>query len=173
MQSESKAPLPDSGYDPAVYSPPQELLADIRDIENGNAEKLNACAKALGAQLTKKLEVRGKGPSPKDEKPLSTAQVRAVLDAIQHIPTDKVNVMLRGLQLVRPRLAYAAGRHQGRVRQFQGVVDAAIECLQEQVNAAEDARKPLSRDEVVALFENLKAFVEAIVAYHRLAGGKE
>jgi len=81
---------------------------------------------------------------------LSVSQIRNVLDDIQRMRSFDEN----RLQMLRPRLAYAAGRHQGRVRDLQAIVDTAIGMTNE------------------TNFRHFKDFVEAIVGYHRYYGGK-
>jgi CRISPR-associated protein Csm2 len=81
---------------------------------------------------------------------LSVSQIRNVLDDIQRMRTFDEN----RLQMLRPRLAYAAGRHQGRVKDLQSIVDTAIGMT----NAAN--------------FKHFKDLVEAIVGYHRYYGGE-
>jgi len=108
----------------------------LQRILDGDVEELNNYASEKGREL-------------KDG--LSTSQIRSVLDEIQRMGKyDK-----RKLHLLRPKLAYAAGRHKGRVRDLQELVDEAIKLTDE------------------SNFENFRNFIEAIVAYHRYYGGKE
>ena len=111
-------------------------------IKDKNTEELNLYAKELGEILRHKFM---------KEKELSTSQIRHVLDEIQRM--QKFN--RDRLQLLRPKLAYIAGRHGGRVKEFQQIVDKAIDL----VNNEKD-------------FEFFRNFIEAIVAYHRYYGGK-
>ena len=117
----------------------EEELSQI--IEKGNAEKLNEVTERLGKYYT----------SGKETEKLSSSQIRNVLDRIQRMGKYDKNE----LQLLRPLLAYAAGRHRGRVQELQEVVDRAIK----RVTAEKE-------------FINFKNFFEAIVAYHRYHGGK-
>jgi len=114
-----------------------EVLDEI--ICRGNAEKLNKIAEDLG-----KYYAEGK------EK-LSTSQIRNVLHRLQRISKYDKNQ----LHLLRPLLAYQAGRHKGKVRDFQEVFDRAVK-------KTDNEKK----------FENLRNFLEAIVAYHRFHGGE-
>ena len=105
-------------------------------------------AKTLNEFASKKAEELVQG---KREERLTTSQIRNVLDEIQKMREyDETR-----LQLIRPKLAYTAGKHGGRVRDFQVIMEEAIRLA--------------NRDN----FEFFKAFVEAIVAYHRYHGGKE
>jgi len=131
--------------------PDEEKLRRI--IKEGNAEELNQYCDTLGKGLTYELWYT-KGTSEKiiKEKELTRSQIRNILDTIQmmrEFNKDK-------LQLLRPKLAYLAGRHGGRVKEFQRIIDKSILMV---TNEKE--------------FENFTNFVEAIVAYHRYHGGKD
>lgn len=127
--------------EPSCPPPNKESIEKI--IVKGDVEELNKYANDLGKELKKKL---GK------EKALSTSQIRSVLDEIQRMGEFNLN----RIQLLRYKLVNAAGRHRGRVRQLQGVLEVAI-------GLTKDKEK----------FENLRNFFEAIVAYHRYHGGSE
>ncbi|MEM2742096.1 MAG: type III-A CRISPR-associated protein Csm2 [Nitrososphaeria archaeon] len=136
------------------YLPDEERLKKI--IKESNVKELNAYAEELGNGLRYELLIEeednrtGKTKQRK-EKELTTSQIRTVLDEIQRMHKFDENK----LQLLRPKLAYAAGRHGGRVREFQLIVDKAILMV---TNDNE--------------FQNFKNFIEAIVAYHRYHGGE-
>ncbi len=110
-------------------------------ILSGNAQKLNELADKLGDYYCKGAE----------RERLSSSQIRSVLDQLQRMPGYDPN----SLQLLRPKMAYAAGRHKGKVMELQKVTDRAI-CMVENADN----------------FDNFKNFFEAIVAYHRYHGGK-
>ncbi|MEO0020719.1 MAG: type III-A CRISPR-associated protein Csm2 [candidate division WOR-3 bacterium] len=136
------------------YKPTEKAREHIEEIvRKGNVRLLNTFAQELGQIFINKM---GK------EKELTTSQVRSILDDIQSIDTSSEDSVRRELELLRPKLAYAAGRHKGRVKQFQGVIDYAIELVTDP-----NTKAPAS------MFENLKAFIEAVVAYHRYYGGRE
>lgn len=88
----------------------------------------------------------------KESDRLSTSQIRNILDEIQRMPDREFDE--NKLHLLRPKLAYAAGRHKGRVKDFQKLLDKAI----------------LMTDK--SNYKYFRNFVEAIVAYHRYHGGK-
>lgn len=113
----------------------------LRKILAGDAKELNEYADELARSY-----VRGRREIDK----LSTSQIRSILDEIQRMREFDEN----RLHLLRPKLAYAAGRHGGRVREFQELLDKTIHMT--------------SKDN----YQNFKNFVEAIVAYHRYRGGK-
>jgi CRISPR-associated protein Csm2 len=125
-------------------------------IRQGDAEELNKYAEELGRIfVTEKItEERGRR---KTEKALSTSQIRNILDEIQRIPKKEDFEKIKNrLNLLRPKLAYAAGRHRGRVKDFREIVEEAIKLVGTQEH-----------------FANFRNFIEAIVAYHRYHGGKE
>lgn len=127
---------------PAAPSQFQVREDRIKKILAGDMKELNSYADELG-----KYFAQGRMGEV-----LSTSQIRNVLDEIQRMPQKKFDE--NRLQLLRPKLAYAAGRHKGKVQEFQKIIDRAIQWT--------------NKDN----FVNLRYFVEAIVAYHRYHGGK-
>jgi CRISPR-associated protein Csm2 len=117
----------------------EESLKKI--IENGDVEELNKQANGWGKYFTQGGE--------RDR--LSSSQIRNVLDRLQRMKTFDP----RELQLLRPLLAYAAGRHRGKVMDLQQISDKAICMVKDNPQ-----------------FVNFRNFFEAIVAYHRYHGGK-
>lgn len=112
----------------------------LKKILGGDVKELNAYAE----ELAKKYVSGG------ETEKLSTSQIRSVLDEIQRMREFDHE----RLQLLRPKLAYAAGRHGGMVRYFQELMDLLINMT--------------TKDN----YQYFKNFVEAIVAYHRYHGGK-
>lgn len=112
----------------------------ISKILNGDAEEMNTYAEELARHFS----------SGKDQERLSTSQIRTILSEIQKMKKYDKNQ----LQLLRPKLAYAAGRHKGRVKDFYTLFEAAVK----QTN-----------EKNFKMFQN---FIEAIVAYHKFQGGK-
>lgn len=111
----------------------------IKRILQGDMQELNSYAEELGKYFARGREA------------LTTSQIRNVLDEIQRMAEKGFNA--NRLQLLRPRLAYTAGRlahkHKRTIMDFQKLVDVAIQMTDEKN------------------FLNFKYFVEAIVAYHR------
>lgn len=108
-------------------------------IQNDAAE-LNKYADELARYYT----------AGRESEKLTTSQIRNVLDEIQKMKEyDSYK-----LQLLRPKLAYAAGRHRGKVKEFRDLMEELIK---------------LTNKENFKIF---KYFIEAIVAYHRYHGGK-
>ncbi len=121
---------------------PQVSAESLRKIiTEGDVEELNQQARELGEYFSQGGE----------RERLSSSQIRNVLDRLQRMKKFD----LRELQLLRPLLAYAAGRHRGKVMDLQQISDEAI-CM------VRDQRQ----------FINFRNFFEAIVAYHRYFGGK-
>ncbi|MBW6480336.1 MAG: type III-A CRISPR-associated protein Csm2 [Bacteroidales bacterium] len=112
-------------------------------------------------QLIKAAEDKGKALS----KNLKTNQVRNFFSAVLSIKNKvelmgndfKFNEIETELILLKPKLAYAAGR-QTSVRPFKEFVDEALEALIK----AKDKKKAL---------ENFFSLVESFVAYHKYHGG--
>jgi len=109
----------------------------IRKILAGDMRELNDYAKELGKNYAQGGE----------REKLSTSQIRNILDEIQKMPEKDFDE--NRLQLLRPKLAYVAGRHKGKVLEFQKLLDKTIQFTNKNN------------------FKNFKYFVEAIVAYHR------
>ena len=84
---------------------------------------------------------------------LSTSQIRNVFTRIKE-RYDPVQI-----NLLRPKLAYAAGRHPRQVKDLQRVLDKALQKIRAE-RAEED-------------YKGFRNFFEAILAYHRYYGGKE
>jgi CRISPR-associated protein Csm2 len=129
--------------------PDPEKLKKI--IKEKDAKELNSYASELGDHLGYELRYFLNKERIKTEKALSSSQIRNILDEIQRMHKFDKNK----LQLIRPKLAYAAGRHGGRVKEFQQIMEKAIELVEDEND-----------------FEFFKNFVEAIVAYHRFYGGE-
>ncbi len=117
----------------------QVPTADIKRAIEGDAEKLVATAQMVGYHL------KGRG--------LTTSQIRNIFGEVKRMEASGYD--RNRLILLKPRLAYAAGRHRGAVEDLRDVLVAAID-------AVDDA----------ARFKNFVNFFEAILAYHREAGGK-
>ena len=117
----------------------QVPTADIKRAIEGDAEKLVATAQEIGYYLARQR--------------LSTSQIRNIFGEVKRMETSGYD--RNRLILLKPRLAYAAGRHGGAVKDLRDVLVTAID-------AVDDAEK----------FGYFVNFFEAILAYHREAGGK-
>ncbi len=132
------------GVPPNTIKPNIESLKKIL-LEN-NLEEMNRYASELGEIFHKDLD--------KKNSALSTSQIRTILDELQRMDNDQI----QNLNLLRPKLAYAAGRHEGRVKELQQVMEQAIKIVLQG-----------NKSEYMIRF---KYFFEAIVAYHRYFGGE-
>lgn len=131
---------PQKGFTTKGYEQPKINEDRLKKVLAGDVKELNSYAAELAQSYLK----------GKESDKLSTSQIRNVLDEIQRMREFDEN----RLHLLRPKLAYAAGRHKGRVQDFQKLLDTTIKIT--------DKGK----------FTHFKNFVEAIVAYHRYHGGK-
>jgi CRISPR-associated protein Csm2 len=125
--------------------------------EEGSTGILVREAKNLGDQLAK--------PSDRKISALSTNQIRAIYGEVLRIKANwlesrdqgKKEKAKRALLLLRPKMAYRARKEGGgSVKTLVDVLDPAIEL----VNAKEEN------------FRRFYDFFEAILAYHKAAGGK-
>jgi|YNPMSStandDraft_1061717.scaffolds.fasta_scaffold00325_7 CRISPR-associated protein Csm2 len=128
------------------------------DLAELKPEDLNAIADEKGKNFTK----------------IKTNQIRNVFANINAIRTDfkiaittkdaqdqneKINKIKRDLVLLKPKLAYAAGR--------QNVVKSFQEFLFELINKTVNSKK------IELALENFFIMVESVVAYHKFHGGKD
>ncbi len=121
----------------------EDVKAKLNEILEGNAKVMVECANKLGEYLSK--------DDRRKRKKLTTSQIRSIFSQVQRMKFDP-----NELNLLRPYLAYAAGRHKHtKVEDLQDVLDTAIQ----KVNNEEH-------------FKNFKKFFEAILAYHKFHGGE-
>ena len=113
---------------------------DLPEILAGDSKKLVDHAEELGELLGKENREGGTG--------MTTSQIRNIFSEVKKMEFDKYKI-----ELLRPKLAYTAGRHR-EVLPLQEVLDKAI--------------KEIDDDE--GKFDRFKDFFEAIVAYHRKWG---
>lgn len=96
---------------------------------------------------------------------IRVSQIRNIYSSITRIRNDfqregrDFNKVKASLVMLRPKLAYAAGRNP-EVRPFRNLFDEAIEAV---LNSSMPAQA----------LENFFALAEAVVAYHKFHGGKE
>lgn len=114
----------------------------------------------LGKDLaTKEIETDPRNPhrSRTRKEAMSTSQIRRFFGAIKRIQADFDH--LKGeVILLEPKLAYAVGRDQGnsKIVEFYKEISPLLKVINE------DEKK----------FKNFVSIVEAIVAYHKVHGGK-
>lgn len=93
---------------------------------------------------------------------LTTSQIRIVFGEIKRIQLKGFNKEKTSFVLLKPKMAYAAGRHnkQG-VKIFKDVFDKAHNAVNAEGENAEYE------------FQNFTDFFESTLAYHKAFGGKE
>lgn len=90
------------------------------------------------------------------ENKVTTSQIRNAYGNMKKLQMFGWNNRTRReVLLLKPRLAYAAGRHGNGLTQLKKVMDSAIDAVSDE-----------------ASFQRFCQFFEAIVAYHKAAGGK-
>ena len=97
---------------------------------------------------------------------LTTSQIRALFGEVRQIDaqlsTEDMGDQeraLRKLILLKPKMAYRARRERGRgVEELTNVLDPAIDLVVDEANSKEN-------------FKRFVEFFEAILAYHKAAGG--
>ena len=122
----------------------EEVKQNIPAILDGDSKKLVENAEKLGGHIRR----------------LSTSQIRNIFSEVKQMHEFDRDRLI----LLRPKLAYTAGRHGSRrgprlvgpIVDLQEVLDNGIQ----NVTTAEQ-------------FQNFKLFFEAILAYHRFHGGAE
>lgn len=116
------------------------IKKELPSILAGDSGKLVEIAKKLGEHLSGRL---------------STSQIRSIFSEVKQMGGyDK-----HRLNLLRPKMAYTAGRHKKTVREIVDLQEVLDECIR--ITTTEEN------------FENFRDFFEAILAYHRYYGGKE
>lgn len=116
---------------------------ELEQIIAGDANKLIEVAERLGKDFASGL---------------STSQIRNVFGEVKRLQMRKEFDAqgVRELILLKPKLAYQAGRHGGKVEDLARVLSKAID------RVGSDAKR----------FERFVDFFEAILAYHKAYGGK-
>ncbi len=122
-------------------------------IEQGDNDVLVQTAKSVGEALARQL---------------TTSQIRGIFGSVRRIELDwqdprqkpdprRVAQAQREFALLRPRLAYQSRRERGRgVEELRGVLEPAMEMVGTNHT----------------YFRNFVDFFEAILAYHKAAGGQ-
>lgn len=118
----------------------EDIKKDWEAILDGDSKKIVDYAERFGELLNE----------GKEQEKLSTSQIRNVFNEVKQMRYDPDK-----LNLLRPKLAYTAGRHKGNVMKLQEVLDTGI--------------VKVDSEEKFLYFQQ---FFEAILAYHRYYGGK-
>lgn len=123
----------------------KSICDDLTVILDGNKEILVKRADEIGKELGRTL---------------STSQLRNIFYEVKGMNFDNIEK----LHLLRPKLAYIAGRH-GKRR--KGELTGGIVILQK---IMDDAIKMVFEEKTKERFENFQEFFEAILAYHKYYG---
>lgn len=113
-------------------------------IQDGDVKVLNEYAEPLATRYAPQNDREKK-------QKLTASQIRNILDDVQRM--GKHDVIQGKLELLRPKLAYVAGRNKDSwaLRELREILDYAIKLVKD------DFKK----------FENFRNFFEAIVGYHK------
>lgn len=129
---------------------PLTNLNNTQDLAQITAEDIDSIGKVYG----------------KNFKEIKTNQVRNVFSSVIALRTRLKNEktvsteILSELVLIRPQIAYAAGRQPKTLKPFYDFMDKAINCVTS------------SREQMKAI-KNFISLIEAIVAYHKFFGGED
>ncbi len=92
---------------------------------------------------------------------MTTSQIRNIYGEVMRISAREFQEVYKDFLLLKPKIAYAAQRSGTRgIEEFKKVMDQAHEAV---TDAAEQK----------IAFRNFKDFFEAVLAYHKAAGGRE
>ena len=92
---------------------------------------------------------------------MTTSQIRNIYGEVMRISAREFQEVYKDFLLLKPKIAYAAQRSGTRgIEEFNKVMDQAHEAV---TDAAEQK----------IAFRNFKDFFEAVLAYHKAAGGRE
>jgi CRISPR-associated protein Csm2 len=129
-----------------------KFVGKIKNLEAVSAEAIVETAEEVGKYLGRKTD---SNPEAID---LKVNQIRRFLDAVRKIENDikakSFDQVKDAIVLLRPKLAYAAGR-EPKVKPLMNVLDPAIS------SGAKSEEN----------FQKLLKLIEGIIAYHRYYGG--
>lgn len=135
---------------------------EFRGPDQQWAEELGEKVKDLGmTSITTIVEVAENAGKNLNSVGLKMNQIRRFLTEVRKIESEfkrnkDVEELRNGVVLLRPKLAYAAGRQREEVGPLLRILDPAIKSV-----GADENR-----------FRKLLRLIESIVAYHRAEGGK-
>ncbi|GJM35080.1 MAG: hypothetical protein DHS20C18_40810 [Saprospiraceae bacterium] len=106
------------------------------------------------------------------QKELSTSQIRKFFGLVKRLQAQGYDEVSRtDLLMLAPQLAYAVGRDKKKTR--QGMVDGSkIHFFYDEINTAINAVQADDISMEKIYFKNFVNLIEAIVAYHKHAGGE-
>jgi len=146
--------------------PAQKLKQIITEQTPESTEALVSSAEVIGKRLAKIVHTSQGVPTSQG---VTTSQIRNIFGTVRMIEqevqalaeSDPLPVPVqRSLQMLRPKLAYQYGRAQDRNKVEMG---ALMMILSDAISLVGSS---------VPNFRNFMDFFEAILAYHRYAGGK-
>jgi len=140
-----------------IWKDKERMKGDIEAIIGNDAKKLVKVAEKLGNRWGRELGSKKSGGIERNDERLTTSQIRSVFGNIKKIEMKGFEKQKREFLLLKPKLAYTAsrsGKKKG-IQELRDVLTIAIDFVE--------------RDED---FSNFCDFFEAILAYHRAAGGK-
>lgn len=130
---------------------PNAISTEI--LSNGIKDEHILSLKDWGKYLAQKAQARG------DKKPMSTSQIRKFFGEIKRIQADFENCKGE-IVLLDPKIAYSVGRAKkegpSKIEDFYNLVNPLLTGIKEDKSR----------------FKNFVSIVEAIVAYHKEAGGQ-
>lgn len=151
--------------EPITYGDGMDLRYGLQGIENWISNGLDADAikftEAFGKFLAK----------PKQGKPLTTSQIRNIYGEFTRIKQlFDGNNKLSEIIMIKPKLAYAAARaSKDPSKSLNPVHKHLMDILSEGINSVMSGNSEKIRE---YRFLNLANFFEAILAYHKVFGGK-
>lgn len=132
-----------------MQSATRHIESSLNELKQWGAADLVNRADAIGSELSQKM---------------TTSKIRNFLDEVNHIDAEtkgsRADFDSSRVILLKPQLAYAAGRERGQERQILTEFANLFSAAADRVQDADDFKK----------FVN---FTRAVVAYHRFHGGKE
>jgi CRISPR-associated protein Csm2 len=124
-------------------------------IESGPSKELIDAAEQFGRQLAK---------PERSSDALSTSQIRQVFTKLKNIESKSLDeTRLGDFLMLKPFIAYAAGRQNNvaGLQKLKGLVCDGIDCVVDAKGVDLQCR-----------FRNFVKLFEAVLAYHRAAGGR-
>lgn len=134
---------------------------DSKDwVKNGPSSNLLLKAEKSGEYYAKVLEkMNGRTIDQK----LTTSQIRAIFTKLKEIDAKGINDMKSDFLMLKPLVAYAAGRHkkEGLTKFKDNIINPGVDAVLEENGNIEKK------------FKNFVKLLEAVLAYHKANGGKD
>jgi CRISPR-associated protein Csm2 len=134
----------------------------LRNLSNVSAMEIVEISKSVGEFLASGSYLQREGDNKTRSMGVKVSQIRRFLDAIRRIENElkskDYDQAKDSVILLRPKLAYAAGRQEA-VKALMYILDPAIQSA--------------AQSDTADNFNKLLRLIEGIIAYHRLNGGKD